>query len=474
MIASNSSSLEFSQRGEKPAMRKYKTLALTIIAVVSFILFVIYKHEYDKLHYTLESLEVFGQPPQPGIGGQSQCRLAFVQRASTPPAEWTRVSSDISVYSSFWDEDNGLIQPKLRSVALAEKSSHLDELLFKVHYETGDVLKLSCEMESADDRKHVPGTSETLHIIFITCTPIASSVKTFLLSTSPHSVQFGVGGDHLTNLMPVHESSGFKTVEDKSALCILPTETGIRSINIVEFISYYQILGFGKFVFYGNNLTPQVRKLLDRYIDEMNIVVEEKSFNLESSMQSLNAKNSSASKSQMEYLVKRTIELDCQYRHRDTHQNILVIRSNEFLVPSTSDTIPPLLASLSRIGRIVKQVAEFHLSTQPVCIDKEHQLPSASNSLVLSQQLHSAGALSEEGVAILRPHLLTTSLGMMEQSGVMREQHVPAASAVVYRVLTCERQGAHEDVLHLPTRKNFIKMVEISLLYRKWKVSPTR
>jgi len=44
-------------------MRKYQQLFILALGIVSFICFLIYKHEYDRLRYVVENLEIFGNPP---------------------------------------------------------------------------------------------------------------------------------------------------------------------------------------------------------------------------------------------------------------------------------------------------------------------------------------------------------------------------------------------------------------------------
>ena len=44
-------------------MRKYQQLLIISLGLLSFICFLIYKHEYDRLRNVLQVLEVFGSPP---------------------------------------------------------------------------------------------------------------------------------------------------------------------------------------------------------------------------------------------------------------------------------------------------------------------------------------------------------------------------------------------------------------------------
>jgi len=44
-------------------MRKYQQLFIAGLGLLSFIFFLIYKHEYDRLRYVMENLNIFGNPP---------------------------------------------------------------------------------------------------------------------------------------------------------------------------------------------------------------------------------------------------------------------------------------------------------------------------------------------------------------------------------------------------------------------------
>lgn len=44
-------------------MKKYQQLLILSLGILSFISFLIYKHEYDRLRNVLSVMEVFGSPP---------------------------------------------------------------------------------------------------------------------------------------------------------------------------------------------------------------------------------------------------------------------------------------------------------------------------------------------------------------------------------------------------------------------------
>ncbi|KAA0203983.1 hypothetical protein HAZT_HAZT009128 [Hyalella azteca] len=449
-------------------MRKYQQLTLAIMAVVSFVAFIYYKHEYERLRYTLQYMETFGEPPPLDKEMSQQCLFMAQLRSATPAAEWTTVSPDIAVYTSFWDDYSGLGEAKLRTIALISNSLHpTNDLDVKVSYETGEYVLASCEMEKAENRNHVRGASDAFHVVYLVCSPVYTKDTQHLHTVAPYLVQFSTEQGKWTDYKFVHESDSYKTMLDKSAVCVPPNTSPTHSLNYVEFISFYQVLGVKKFVFYGNGLTPTTRELLNKYVDEMAIMVEEKSFNYVPALHSL---QSGEGLKTLEYITRQVVELDCMYRHRDAFENVIVLSINEFIIPNQKQSLLEVLKSLSGASGRGKAVSEFHLSTQKVCVDPQHGISQPSN-LLLSQQTRSAGGLAEEGTAILRPHLLTSAAGRLGAPGGVMEQHVSPASAVVYKYGHCPTTDTHSDVVHLPTRIKFIDLVEKSVFYRKWKVA---
>ncbi|KAF2351224.1 Glycosyltransferase family 92, partial [Trinorchestia longiramus] len=445
-------------------MRKYQQLTLAIMAVVSFVAFIFYKHEYERLRYTLQYMETFGEPPPADSLPGQQCLFMAQLKSTTPAAEWTTVSPDLAVYSSYWDDYSGLGGAKLRTIALVFNMAHpTSELAVKLSYETGESVLASCEMEQAEGRKHVVGTSKDFHVVYLVCDPVYNKDTQHLHGVTPYLVQFSAEQGKWTDYKFIHESDSYKTMLDKSAICVPPSSSPSLSINYVEFISFYQVLGLKKFVFYGNGMTPTTRELLDKNIDEMGIMVEEKSFNFIPALQSLQKADDLKT---LEYITRQIVELDCLFRHRDTFENIMVLSINEFIIPNHQQNLLDVLKSVSGVSGRGKAISEFHLTSQKVCVDPQHGHAHLSK-LLLSQQTRSAGGVMEEGTAILRPHLLTSAGGTRN----VMEQHVSMASAIVFKFVECPPTDTHSDVVHLPTRNNFVSLVENSLLYRKWKVA---
>ncbi|OAD53309.1 hypothetical protein WN48_10473, partial [Eufriesea mexicana] len=85
-------------------MRKYYRAALVIIAVVSFISLLVYRHEYNKLRYVLEVFNYFGKPNQKN---ETNCTnnvsmfTKFDMNFEEPFSSWQRLDNDLYVYSAY-------------------------------------------------------------------------------------------------------------------------------------------------------------------------------------------------------------------------------------------------------------------------------------------------------------------------------------------------------------------------------------
>ncbi|XP_071547912.1 uncharacterized protein [Panulirus ornatus] len=432
-------------------MRKYQQLALTIVAVVSLVAFLFYKHEYERLRYTLEYLDTFGEAPSNGEVARPQCGYNTHHKVTTPPTDWIDITSDLAVYSSFWDDQNGIGEPQIRTIAAVRKTAEApSELGCLIWFESeGTPVPGTCSVEFASERIHGQNTlEEDVGVLYLLCT---ANDKKLIFSKIPYMIQFRVGSEEPSQPVFIHESENLKSIVNTFAVCIIPNESPIASLKVIEFISYYNIIGVDKFSIYGPVLTPLARKLLDKYSDEIGIEYEEKLF------------SSSRNFKLTQPVIKRVIELDCLYRHSDTQENVLILDLDQYVILEHKSTLQDTLMTVKG-GNLNRDIGEFHLTSQVVCLDMQH---IKKGTLLLSQQVHTIGKMKEMGVAILRPHLLTTSVGF-RGGGPPKNQHISAATAVVHQYSVCSATDDHDDRHHLPTNKKSLDKLEKSLLYRKW------
>ncbi|XP_076043236.1 uncharacterized protein LOC143026547 [Oratosquilla oratoria] len=437
------------QRTAAASMRKYQQLALTIITIISLVSFLFYKHEYERLRYVLEYLDTFGEPPSDLGAVRPQCGYSTQSKVSTPPADWVQVSPEFYIYSAFWD-DNGKGQAQVRAIGVLRTGVEPKEVNCKLWYERENQPRSGkCTMKKENDRNHglMPEEKSSIEIWSVFCSQ-EGKVQSGVV---PYMIQFEQTNGELSSAVYVYESESWKSVVNRTAICVIPLDAPTETLRIVEFISYHNLVGVEKFTIYGSVLTPAARKLLDRYGDEVGIHFEEKQFNTPMQIQKTSL------------TARRVIELDCMYRHKDTHENVLILALNEFILPNYhGNTIQDLLADFV-LGRS-KSISEFHLSSQKICIDADHSAGHAS--LWLGMRTHIVEQPREVGVALLRPHLVAVPVGHLNPAD---EQHVPPSAARIYNYVSCNTPS-HPEENHLPIIAKYVDLIEKSLLYRKWKI----
>lgn len=438
-----------------PAMRKYQQLALTIVAVVSLVAFLFYKHEYERLRYTLEYLDTFGQAPGDGDVLRVPCGYNTHPAISSPPSDWVQVTSDLEVYSAFLEGEGIVGGQQIKVIGAVRKSTEVPaDLSCLVWFDSrGEVASGSCSVQFPSDRIHGHYTEEEdVGVLYLLCSP---HDKRLMLTQTPYALQLKVGTGEPSQPLLVHEAETFKSTANKTAVCVVPPEQPVTSLHIVEFLAYHHLIGVDQFTLYGPVLTPLTRRLLDRFGDEMGLMHQELLF------------TTSRGFALSGPVVRRAVELDCLHRHRERHENVLVLSLEQFVVLGRRNNLQAVIIDMEGVGRSRREVAEFHLSSQPVCLDQQH---TRRGTLMLSQQVHTAGTAKEAGVALLRPHL---SAALASGESTAKRQHVPPSVAVVHHYSTCSLAAAatHEDTHHLPSNKQIVARIQESLLYRKWTIN---
>jgi hypothetical protein len=76
-------------------MKKYQQLLIIALGLLSFVSFLIYKHEYDRLRHVLQVLEVFGSPPPPQVSVPPLQRNEEIPEPPPAPVESQVILNDV-------------------------------------------------------------------------------------------------------------------------------------------------------------------------------------------------------------------------------------------------------------------------------------------------------------------------------------------------------------------------------------------
>ena len=143
-------------------MRKYYTLVLITVTVVSFVCLVFYKTQYDKLYNVLQVLEFFGSEPNSAKGPLWE--NAFLSGVETfRPPSFQRINDNAFVYSAFCFSTPGVRDDghcgTVMAIAVVRTPLDASKLACKLWYE-GSYSGLAGSFSSAETTAESAAASE--------------------------------------------------------------------------------------------------------------------------------------------------------------------------------------------------------------------------------------------------------------------------------------------------------------------------
>uniref|UniRef100_A0A1Y1NK64 Glycosyltransferase family 92 protein n=1 Tax=Photinus pyralis TaxID=7054 RepID=A0A1Y1NK64_PHOPY len=279
-------------------MKKYRQLLLLIITVVSVSLLLVYRHEYNRLHYVLEVFNFFGKPCNISSLETSENVLGYHDWG--PESLWQE-TENIYIYSAFWNKDY-----EAQAIVL--------------HTGKAEVAK-SCYLWFEDKEKPTPGKFRYAEVendkvngqtaFFYYCSLTTTLHK-------PYAVSFAVKNKKIGELKKVHLTvSRAHTQKVNTVICVSPTD--FNKSFFVEFLSYHKLVGVENFIFYQSNIPHRLIKIVHNLSNRLGINTHFRSWNFPKT----------------EGALSRTIvEKDCILRTANYSDNSITLELNEFIVPS--------------------------------------------------------------------------------------------------------------------------------------------
>ncbi|KAG5881391.1 hypothetical protein JTB14_012007 [Gonioctena quinquepunctata] len=303
-------------------MKKYHQLLLLVVSIVSLSLFLIYRHEYNRLHYVLEVFNFFGQP----------CNFSELQKADFvvnqhdwgPLPVWQQIDY-AQVYSAFLSG-----KTEVKAIALQNDPKNVPR---------------SCYLWFEDKKKPIPGkfkfskiTNDGSLAYFYFC----SMPK---LEVIPFAVSFSNKPGRESELKKTLLVENFKSELRKNiTVCVSPST--FTKKRLVEFLSFHKIIGIDSFIFYGGDIPYKLSKLILNLSDRLEVQVTFLPWNY--------PKKESGS-------VRTIVENDCLLRTFRQSKYVLTLETNEYLLPINS-----LHALISDMSRSINKLA---LPVKKICVE---------------------------------------------------------------------------------------------------------
>lgn len=303
-------------------MKKYRTLLLTLVAITSLILFLVYRHEYNRLHYVLEVFNFFGQP----------CNLTDLVESKNivnhfdwgPHPLWQQHEDNTHFYSGFWKGNTATV------IVTREENVYTHSCY--LWYEDKNVpIPGKFEAKKFGYEVKTQTTGYTYH-----CKPLKTD------KNAPYAVSFYKKSYRKILLNHVDQNS----VHYNITLCVASSKQ-MNKRAFIEFLSYHKVVGVDSYIFYTNDISHKLSKFITNFSNRLAIEFTIYSWNYPKEDDSL---------------TRSIVEQDCNFRTTPYSNYVVTLDINEYIVPST-------YASLQSVfGEYGEHSKRLSLAVQEICV----------------------------------------------------------------------------------------------------------
>lgn len=307
-------------------MKKYYRLFLLIVTLLSVFLLLVYRHQYNRLHYVLEVFDFFGQP----------CNFSNLEKTENildhhdwgPEPLW-KESDRIYLYSAFWTNQN-----EVKAIAVIPMDSNHAR---------------SCYLWYEDKRKPVLGkfrysimsqnTATAFKMFFYYCESKTES------SIVPYAVSFNVKNKLVESKRLLLTNNLIYQTNLNVTICVPPAP--FNKTKFVEFLSFHRMIGIKSFIFYGGSIPHRLSKLITNLSKRLDIHATFFPWNFP-----YNDK----------MLTQEIVTFDCILRNRNQSYYAALLEIDEYVVPEQHNSLLETLDDISRDAqRVSLPVLKFCL-----------------------------------------------------------------------------------------------------------------
>lgn len=316
-------------------MRKFYQLLLLIISLLSLTLFLIYRHEYNRLHYVLEVFNFFGQPCN-----ISELRISedvIVQHDWGPTPFWYE-NDDLHTYSGFWTDKS-----EAKVIAAHDGNKKIPRNCYLWYENRRKPVIGKFRYSSIEGEKQDP-----LNVYFYYC-----SMGEY--SHNPYAVSFSGATKRDDKLNKILLKNLSHKVVFNTTMCIVPS-SNFNKNEFIEFVSFHSLIGVDSFIFYTDNIPYRLQKIMMNLSNRLAIKIT--FFPWNSKLK--------------DDIAQQVIENDCMLRALKDSNNIVTLSMNEYVVPTKFYMLKDVIYYFSN------QTGKISLPVQVFCIEnRNHKKPIA-------------------------------------------------------------------------------------------------
>ncbi|XP_003485896.1 uncharacterized protein LOC100740970 [Bombus impatiens] len=347
-------------------MRKYYQAALVIIAVVSLISLLFYRHEYNKLRYVLEVFNYFGKPNQ---RSEINCTnnvpmfTKFDMKFEEPLSAWQRLDDDLYVYSAYNIRDK-----EIQVIGFGSSNNIKDmqcQILFENEIEpvlgSFSYLSIGNNLNSTDKNGGYhfycayKANKIPVGIMFLTKSNLdAHNIPILPIKSQPHNLNYINAG-----------------------VCIAPPLTKpIQLLQMIGFIQFHDIIGIDNFIVYDfgipnqyNNNLKELFKSQDPYW-KFTYTVVPWNFPFPATHPTI---------------IKDLIQADCLYRTYNKVRYITTLSWEEYIILRYHHSLIDLMTDFKK-SRM--KADRYKLKTLTFCTQQIDDTTNRNVTFIIFKKLH--------------------------------------------------------------------------------------
>ncbi|KAL2732027.1 hypothetical protein V1478_004715 [Vespula squamosa] len=370
-------------------MRKYYQAALAIVAIVSLISVLFYRHEYNKLRYVLEVFNYFGKPNQKQIS--TNCinnNVSFIEhniKLDEPVSSWQRLNNDLYVYSAYNLRNN-----KVHAISFSKKNaiSNLQCIIYFEHETKAFVgnykyIVISNTPYFANEEEKA-GYNGYYLICAYTGNKIPIGVSFF--------TEFDKDDTNAPILSVVTQPQNLNN-NDITVCIIPPLLKPMHEIDMITFLSFHELIGINNFIAYdfgiANMLNNRLKELSIRNVPQSNFAYTTVPWNFPFSRLDAN-------------IMRDIIEADCLHRTYNKIMYIAILSWQEYIVLNYHHSVIDLLADYKSSKLLADR---YKLNSLTFCTKELDDTFSTNFTLIMYRKIQFDTDLTDHyPIFISKPH----------------------------------------------------------------------
>lgn len=368
-------------------MRKYYQAALAIIAIISLVSLLIYRHEYNRLRYVLEVFNYFGKP---GPRSDANCTssnpiFTFNAKFDEPIPSWQRLEDDLYIYSAY-----SINNKEIRAIGLGTINS---------------VSNMQCLVFFENESKPILGSFKFIPIGNAIAMSLGENSRyggyhficIYTSNETPTGITFVTKSNKYLNYAPIFpiKVQPQSLSHSRIGVCVMQSSMKpIQSADMIGFISFHALIGMDNFIVYDSGISNEFNSKLKEMANDLasfwkfTYTVVPWNFPFTEIDQNI---------------IREIIEIDCLYRTYNNVAYAIALSWNEYVVLKYHHAMIDLMADFKRTKLIADR---YKLKATTFCTQQIDNKQYANSTLIMLKKTKSnVNILEDHSVYIHKPHV---------------------------------------------------------------------